>query len=60
MVDSRDDGEGALDGVQGLTLGLGFGQLGETLLLLQSSLRAVLVEQSEQLEGCDEMLGEGE
>jgi len=51
VVDSRDDGKRALDGVQRLTLGLGFSKLGEALLLLELGLGAVLVEQAEQLKG---------
>lgn len=48
MVDSRNDGLGALDGVKSLTLGLSLSQLGQTLLLLQGSLGPVLVQQFEE------------
>jgi hypothetical protein len=51
-VNAIDDGEGALDGVEGLSLRLGLGELGETLLPLEFSLRLVLVEESEQGAGC--------
>jgi len=51
VVDSRDDGKGALDSVQRLSLGLGVSELGKALFLLELGLGAVLVEQAEQLKG---------
>jgi hypothetical protein len=52
VVDTRDDRDGTFDSVQALTLGLGFSKLGDALLPLERGLWAVLVEQSEQLNGC--------